>query len=176
MKRATVKQITTELKRHDHHYGVVLIGCPGSGKSTFTKSWLEDFPNTHIASTDAMIDEYAAKHGITYTEAWGRISMKHYERTMFAQMYTAINEHKHVLVDQTNMSIKIRAKKIAHLGTTKLVAIVFDVPDEELYRRLDHRARTTGKIITSGIVKNMLKNYQEPTKEEGFSYIWTLKE
>ena len=44
---------------------VMMVGVPGSGKSTFLKKFMEiTFDDIHVASTDDLIEVYAAEHGI----------------------------------------------------------------------------------------------------------------
>ena len=50
-----------------------------------------------------------------------------------------------------------------------MVAVVFRTPEEkELQRRLNSRP---GKVIPPDVVKSMIDNFEEPTKEEGFDEI-----
>lgn len=49
----------------------VLVGLPGSGKSTFVRNVFGDDPSgVFIYSTDDYIEEYAANRSMTYNEAF----------------------------------------------------------------------------------------------------------
>ncbi len=49
--------------------------------------------------------------------------------------------------------------------------MVFDVPDQEIFKRLKDRMEKTGKYIPSKVIDDMASRYQTPTKEEGFDKI-----
>jgi predicted kinase len=72
-----------------------------------------------------------------------------------------------VVIDRTNMTAKGRKKYLDMVPKNyKKIAVVFNIPDDELQRRLKTRADETGKTIPSFVLENMLKSYQEPTLEE----------
>ena len=56
----------------------VLIGLPGSGKSTFRDKHIAANPTIEFVtcSTDDLIEEFAAKEGITYDQAFKKINFK----------------------------------------------------------------------------------------------------
>ena len=150
----------------------MLVGVPGSGKSTYIAKLKEEKPWV-VLSTDDLLDEVATKNGLSYSEAFA----KHYksvETQFFQNLKTAINAGKDIIIDQTNISPASRAKKLRLFPSTyRKTAVVFHVDDddEELQRRLDKRAKETGKVIPAHVVANMKKSFVEPSKSEGFSEI-----
>ncbi len=146
----------------------MLIGVPGSGKSTWTanQDWAKD---CSIVSSDRFIDEHAAKEGKTYNEVFNDY-VKIATKLMENQVLIAQAINMDIIWDQTNMSAKSRAKKLAMLPNYEKIAVVFDTPPkEELDRRLASRP---GKMISETIVNSMISSYNEPTEEEGFKEIW----
>lgn len=146
----------------------MLIGVPGSGKSTWTanQDWAKD---CSIVSSDRFIDEHAAKEGKTYNEVFDDY-VKIATKLMENQVLIAQANNMDIIWDQTNMSAKSRAKKLAMLPNYEKIAVVFDTPPkEELDRRLASRP---GKMISEAIVNSMISSYNEPTEEEGFKEIW----
>ena len=178
MKNMTAGQIIAELKRINaaqEPWGLILIGVPASGKSTFVSKVMAEFPEVHIASTDNMIDAIAAEKGITYSEAFSKhVNMKQLKKKMLLGITENAAAQSNIINDQTNMGKKARAEKIALMPAHHVIAIGFDVSDAELKRRLDTRAAATGKFIPPHVIANMLSNYETPTKAEGFKQIWKL--
>jgi len=147
---------------------MMLIGPPGSGKSTWIKQFMENDSNDWtVISTDVFIEKYAAEQGITYSEAFYKLPFK--TKTKFnIALREAVNKKKHIIWDQTNLSIKIRRKKM--LQTPKYVhkAVAFELDYDELFRRLEKRQNETGKSVSDKIVNQMIETYERPTKSEGF--------
>ena len=50
-------------------FAVMMIGLPGSGKSTWIKA---NLPGVKVLSTDDFIDQYAAEKGKTYSEVFAK--------------------------------------------------------------------------------------------------------
>lgn len=143
----------------------LLIGVPAAGKSTWIaqQQWAKDHV---VVSTDAHIEKFAVTEGKTYNEVFND---RFHEALslMLDEGFEAIDNEKSVIVDQTNLTRKVRAKKIKWFKGYKVIAVVFSIPkDHEV--RLDR----PGKLIPAHILKQMIKSYEEPTKDEGFDEIW----
>lgn len=144
-----------------------LIGIPGSGKSTWVKNqeWAKDIP---VVSTDKFVDEHAAKEGKTYSEVFDSY-MPIAVKLMANQVLICRANNKDVIWDQTSTTIASRKKKFNMLPDYEHVAVVFKVPEPaELFRRLASRP---GKDIPVDVIEMMIKNFEEPTLEEGFTEI-----
>ena len=148
----------------------VLVGVPGSGKSTWVKNqeWAKDIP---VVSTDHFVEEYAKTQGKTYSEVFEEY-MPIAVKLMANQVLICKANNKDVIWDQTSTTVVTRAKKIRMLPDYYKIAVVFKTPEkEELARRLASRE---GKVIpeyVSEVMASQLKN-EPPTVEEGFDEIW----
>jgi len=148
----------------------MLIGVPGSGKSTWisNQDWVKDCT---VVSSDRFVDEEAARVGKTYNEIFNdyiKIATKLMENHVAIAQANNLN----IIWDQTNTSAKSRKAKLAMLPNYEKIAIVFRTPDEEeLSRRLVNRP---GKSIPDNVMRSMIANLQEPTEEEGFKEIWRV--
>ena len=148
----------------------VLVGVPGSGKSTWTKSqhWT---PAMEYVSTDLHVEKYAESQGKTYTEVF-----KDYMPTavdlMTAEVVAASEAGRDIIWDQTSTTQASRAKKLRMLPDYWPIAVVFATPAVAvLKKRLDNRP---GKDVPWEVVKGMIDNFEYPTTDEGFKEIWRV--
>lgn len=149
----------------------ILIGLPGSGKSTWTKNFLakQEEPFV-IVSSDDIIEEKCAEAGLNYSQGFEKfVGFATGEMKRRAKAAAAAGHN--VIWDQTNMTPKSRKDKIGMFEGYQRNAVVFSITDDELFRRLKLRESQTGKSIPAFVVKNMAKSYQAPTKAEGFDSI-----
>lgn len=155
---------------------IVLIGLPGSGKSTFIKNFLSSQDKEFVVmSTDNVIDELCAKEGITYTEGFQKFIGQATARVN-QNLKSAINAKKNIIIDQTNMSVKSRKPKLDLAVGYHKIAVVFSVDEETLQTRLKNRSEKTGKHIPDFVMDSMKKSFQEPSKSEGFDVIKLVKQ
>lgn len=147
----------------------ILVGVPGSGKST----WLEQHYDDETAwfmSTDDIIQDIADMYGMTYSEAFPDL-IKFADKVMWQDFESSARRGVHIYVDRTNMSVKSRRRFIDRLKPYgyKFEAVVFPIPDaDEWKRRISSRP---GKIIPENVLQSMAGSYVEPTEAEGFSKI-----
>lgn len=147
----------------------VLVGLPGSGKSTSIPSDFTGF----VYSTDRYIEEEAASIGKTYNECFQRL-IKNATSVMDNSLKFSIESKYDVIWDQTNMSAKKRRSIVSQFPNSYTKFCICRVPPRnagewsELNRRILSRE---GKIIPSHIVKSMADSYVKPTREEGFDVV-----
>jgi predicted kinase len=150
----------------------MMVGVPGSGKSTAIKALLKDMPHLQVVSTDDYIDKIAEKKGKTYSEVYSD-SIDDATKWLKSQVQKFIKEKTDFIWDQTNVVKTARLKRMANLSSNgfDVIAIVFEVPLEELHQRLDKRAKETGKFISRKLLETMLNDYTRPGYDEGFKSI-----
>ena len=147
----------------------VLVGLPGSGKST---SIPEDFDG-FIYSTDNYIEQCAKMNGWTYNQAF-REFIEPATKTMNEQLEIAIRQKADVLWDQTNMSAKKRRGILSRFPKTYRKVCACRVPplDSQAWNELRQRLLSReGKTIPLHIVETMADSYVEPTLDEGFDEV-----
>jgi predicted kinase len=150
----------------------ILVGLPGSGKSTWRTKHLLTNPDAVTVSTDDMIEEYAAEKGLTYSEAWDKVDMKSFNTRFKYAIKAAVDAGRDIIIDRTNMGVKARRELLKHLTEDyDAHAVVFVVTDAVLKERLKTRAEKTGKVIPEFVLKSMANNYVAPTREEGFTSV-----
>lgn len=162
------------LRKHSMPLCIVLCGLPGSGKSTFVKTLKSEMPDDELVviDTDSFIEAAAAQAGISYSEAFQRISFKDAKRHMNETLATALSKGQNVILDQTNVSAKSRTGKMASVpGHYTKVCVVVDVDEKVLWERL--RARV-GKQIPRSVVETMAKSWIPPSRTEGYAEVITV--
>lgn len=150
----------------------MLVGVPGSGKSTWIKQQVF-FEDIHIASTDDIITRYANDQGKTYNEVFHDY-IKVAEKEMYANVMEAVKLDQDIIWDQTNLNRKSRAKKLIMIPDHyRKVAVLFPTPSmEELMRR---NASRPGKVIPMGVMQNMIDCFNQPSIDEGFDEVQVAK-
>ena len=145
----------------------MMIGLPGSGKSTWIKA---NLPGVKVLSTDDFIDQYAAEKGKTYSEVFAKAAPL--ASAKFAeQIKKAAKNGESVIIDQTNMGKNSRMNKIAPFKDHYKIAVMVTADATELMLRLKHRAEKTGKHIPEKVIDQMARSFQTITKDEGWDEI-----
>ena len=160
------------MKPSDHSPKLImLIGLPASGKTTWTNKFLAQNPGYTVVSSDDIIERYAKKDGINYSQAFHKyadVADKEFKQ----ELQAALQAKKNIIVDRTNMSKKSRNKILSNVPKGyERIAVVFDVARPELDKRLVQREYDTGKRIPKEVVDGMHASYSPPSKEEGFAEI-----
>lgn len=147
----------------------MLVGVPGSGKSTWISKQPFDWEHTILASTDKFVDAVAKRQQSTYSEVF-RDVMPQAVRHMAKEVSDAVKAGYDIVWDQTSCTKAARKKKFNMLPQSyEIIGIVFKTPDPvTLRKRLDSRP---GKIISPEVVQKMIDSWEEPTMSEGFSEI-----
>lgn len=147
----------------------VLVGLPGSGKST---SIPEDFDG-FIYSTDNYIEAEAASVGKTYNECF-KDCIKDATSVMDISLKFSIEMQYDVIWDQTNVSSKKRIGILSRFPKTYRKICICRVPprNADQWAELDRRILSReGKMIPHHIIESMADSYVEPTLEEGFDEV-----
>ena len=147
----------------------ILVGVPGSGKSTWIANQMIDWNTTVVASTDDYVAQEALRQDKTYNDVW-QDSMPDAVRHMAQTVRDAVRDGLNIVWDQTSTAVPARAKKLRMLPKNyRKIAVVFPTPDDkELSRRLANRP---GKNIPESVMRQMISGFVMPTKEEGFDEI-----
>ena len=155
----------------------VLVGLPGSGKSTFTDKFIGELGFTpFIYSTDQFIEDAAKHFNITYNEAF-KANIGAATKTMDSMLEAATKFGVDVIWDQTNMSPKKRRGITSKVPNTYMKSCYCIIPprNEEEWVELNRRlASRSGKTIPQHIVQQMASSYVEPELDEGFDRIFVM--
>ncbi len=149
----------------------MLVGLPCSGKTTFREI---HFPRTeyeHISSDDT-IERNATMLNMKYFEIFPDL-IDFAEKINRIKAEQAVKKQHSVVWDQTNLTVKSRAKKLALFPETYYkIAYIFNQPSEEVLKeRLNEAYRKHNKMIPELVLERMIKSFEYPIQDEGFSEI-----
>lgn len=153
----------------------MLIGLPGSGKSTVSKELLKDIPETIVVSTDEYIEKYAKERGKKYEDVYREVG-DDAQKWMNVRIRQIINEKNNFVWDQTNVFKSARKKKISMLkqNNYEVIAVAIYLSEDELDKRLSNRVAKGGKKIPYKIINEMKDFYELPKYDEGFKDIYLI--
>jgi predicted kinase len=154
----------------------MLVGVPGSGKST----WIEkrgygdegQGRDITVLSTDYFIEVVAKQKSLTYDDVF-KDTIKNAERKLWDDLKYATDRDDNIIWDQTNLTRKSRAKKLIMIPDHyEKIAVIFQTPHrEELISRLAHRSLNEGKTIPQNVIDNMIDTLEYPELSEGFDRV-----
>lgn len=150
----------------------MLIGVPGSGKSTWIANQNYDTSNTVVISSDNIIERRATDRGLTYSDVFQE-EIKSATAEMNENLKSAIAQKMNIIWDQTNLTVKNRKSKLAMIPEEyEKIAVFFKTPDEvEWRRRLENRP---GKVIPNNILLGMNSQLEQPCTDEGWDNIISM--
>lgn len=148
----------------------VLVGVPGSGKSTWIQN--QEWANVKecaIVSTDMWVELEAERVGKTYSEIFDEYMPKAL-KLMANHVELARDKGMDIIWDQTSTTFASRRRKFNMLPKYTHIAVIFKTPEpEELARRLASRP---GKTIPDHVMRQMIEGFVIPSIDEGFTEIW----
>lgn len=160
---------------NDRNTLYILVGLPGSGKSTWTQKYCKSDPSCMVLSTDNFIEKEAKRLGKTYDDVM-KTSYKKALKNLQEMLSEAVRLSKNIVWDQTNLSVDSRKSKVKMpaLRDYYKVAVYFPTPPpHEWKRRLKSRP---GKTIPMKVLKGMEEGLSPPTKDEGFDEVREIRD
>lgn len=140
---------------------ILLVGIPGSGKTTYAEEYIEVCGNTLHLSSDKI-----------RAELWGNEATQGDNNEVFSLMQSraidALNNGQSVIYDATNITRKDRSYIISICPKfVKIECHIVWAPIETCIERDAARERTVGKAV----IDKMLKRFQAPYYDEGIDEI-----
>lgn len=144
----------------------IMVGLPGSGKTTFAKKFIEDKNINYLSS-----DELRAMFGTSQEDQSVTPKVFSYIKSMVDEY---LKNKANVLVDATNVNKKERSDyiKTAKKYNAKVVVYVFKMDRAGLIDRNKTRGQQGGRVVPDFVIDKMLNKYEEPSKIEGIDEIY----
>jgi predicted kinase len=147
----------------------MLVGLSGSGKSTYRNMVVEDSFDT-VLSTDDYIEEFARLNNKTYNEVFEE-QIKDAQKRFNHDFDEAIKNGQSIVIDQTNLTVNSRRKKLARVPKDyKKIAVYFCV-DHNIIFEINKQRAEFGRTLPMSVLYNQIKSLQIPTLEEGFDEV-----
>ena len=130
---------------------ILLVGIAGCGKTTFCQKYISQ--HTRISLDDIP---------------------KHNRNTQDRLVEQALAEGKNIVIDDTNLTKKIRSRHItlAQRFGAAIKAVYFDLPMQKI--QIQNRRRDVS--LESHIIFHMKKQLEPPSYDEGFDFIQIIRE
>lgn len=150
----------------------VLVGVPGSGKSTWTRQFLASSEKKFVVvSSDDLLEVWGAAEGLSYSESFNKY-IKRASVEVERMFKDAKQNRQNIILDRTNLSANKRKGILQNMPKEYIkVAVMFETPSEEIERRLAAREAETGKHIPASVMKDMYSRAEPPSVAEGFNKI-----
>ena len=135
----------------------VMIGMPGSGKSTYASNLAKKTGAVLLSTDDIAFEIYGHNNFRNGKEVFKELRRR---------ALIAVGEGKDVIFDCTNLSISARRKRImfGKLNHCKVIGIYINTPFEECLKRNASRERQ----LTTKRMHEVYADLVEPSKDEGF--------
>ena len=145
---------------------LILVGAPGSGKSTFARYFLRTEDNwIRVNRDDFRLMQFGDSLMIPFYEE--RIS-----KMVEASVLTLLKSDTNVIIDATNTSLRT-IQDMIHTYTeyADISFKVFDLPVDKLVKRCDKRYEETGKFISKSVVERNVANLKHTLERFDFAPI-----
>ena len=149
---------------------VMLVGLPGSGKSTAAKRLASVISSQgrpcEIIGTDVYLEAEAERRGLSYTAIFAE-QRDLADAIMWSRAKEAIRRRISVIWDQTNLTANARRWRLRLFPEDYLrIAAVMPAADDEAWER--NLARGPGRAVPEHVFDRMRAELRRPSREEGF--------
>lgn len=147
----------------------IMVGVPGSGKSTFLKKYFKDKENVKIVSRDA-IRFSLVKPDEPYFSRENEVQLRFWK-----EINKGLAEGKNVFVDQTSLTIGARKKLLKNIyGYDKCIALIMPT---SLQTSIEQNRQRVGRAcVPEEVIQQMWNNYEDPSRLEGFDAIFECRD
>ena len=137
----------------------IFCGLPGSGKSTLSKE--PQYSDFIRLSSDDYIENVAKTLGKTYNEVFP-FTIRDADRDFRQKLDYCANSSENIIIDRTNLTIKVRKKLLTKFKNHQKTIIFFDIP----LCIIKERNNRPGKIFSDELLDEMFNKLQKPTEFE----------
>lgn len=158
----------------------LMVGLPGSGKTTFAKQLVKILDNTDYVSRDDIRFRYFKENNVTFNKEFFT-----YEKQVCDEFYStlakSIQEGHDVIADATHLTRKSRSKTIANVKKyleqdISVMIIYLNIPYKNCFVR--NNKRQGFALVPTQELEKMNNNFETPDKniERNIDHIFEIKE
>jgi len=149
---------------------VMLVGLPGSGKSTAAERLAATIRSQgrpcEIVGTDAYLEAEASRRRLLYINVFAE-QFEIADTLMWKQAEAAIRSRISVIWDQTNLTVSARRRRLRLFPRDYLrIAAVMPTTDSNAWQR--NLARGPDRAVPADTFRRMRTQFCRPSREEGF--------
>ncbi len=150
----------------------MLCGIPCSGKSSHVSDTLiAEYPDAVVLSTDRYVEQYAKVRGKSYVEVFDE-AIGPAGKQLESDLIAAVSAGLDIIWDQTNLTRKVRTRKLAKVPKTYVrEALCFHIDRDTALLRNSNRC---GKFVPRRVIMQMADTFTPPADDEGFNRITHL--
>jgi predicted kinase len=146
---------------------IMMIGIPGSGKTTYSKDLSKEY-NAKVISSDKVRQTYV---GIKENDVFP---------TVFRLCIEELKENRNVILDATHITPKVRKRTFDALDEFNVpyekVAVYVDTPVDVCVRRVEKRNQDPNELfLPLEVITSYGNNIVPPSLSEGFIDIKVIK-
>ena len=146
---------------------IMLVGCPGSGKTTFRKNFIKENPNFTIISSDDYIERKCKELNISYSFLWNKMEYNDWtelHQELKRRTLEALYERNNIIVDLTNITKHRRWKNAQYIPDFyHKVAIVFNISLDKMIKR--DKTRDISREIPENSLIDIFNSFEYPDEE-----------
>uniref|UniRef100_A0A182T336 B30.2/SPRY domain-containing protein n=1 Tax=Anopheles maculatus TaxID=74869 RepID=A0A182T336_9DIPT len=152
---------------------VMMIGLPGSGKTTWVQNYLKENPDSSftLLSIDSLLENMKLSGEArepSNTPQWQKV-VEQLSRNMARLIEIACKRRRHILIDQTNVFASEQKRRLKGFGGFKTRRAVAVVPNlEEYKRRYELKVAKYGKEVPETTLNTMKANIFVPSSVQNW--------
>uniref|UniRef100_A0A182KD23 B30.2/SPRY domain-containing protein n=1 Tax=Anopheles christyi TaxID=43041 RepID=A0A182KD23_9DIPT len=150
---------------------VMMIGLPGSGKTTWVQNYLKENPDSSytLLSIDSLLENMKVlgkAREPSNTPQWQKV-VEQLSRNMARLIEIACKRRRHILIDQTNVFASEQKRRLKGFGGFKTRRAIAVIPNlEEYKRRYEQKVAKYGTEVPETTLNTMKANIFVPTLEQ----------
>lgn len=157
---------------------MMMMGVPGSGKSTYVKTLKENGATGEVVSRDSIVMTLGQLYtpGASYTECFQKVDHREVDRMLNARLENLLGEKQNIILDMTNLIPQSRLRHLSKVGSDyEKWVIVHQISKATMLERNELR-KVEGKYIPTQVLDSMYESFSMPTLAEGWDHIIVMGE